>query len=122
MYFMEIRLPPSERASSGNHQRILVKPLKKSDCLVTPHRNCSNFKNKIRNQMELLRELGVSVRVLSLPSCVRACNRDPLHVRYLDQSQSEVVLYLKDSPDFSSQNHTFNSVHLIHSLWPNVRR
>jgi len=56
--------------------------------------------------MERLRELGFSVRVLSFHSCVRACNRDPLHVRYWDQSQTEVALYLKDSPDFNSQNHT----------------
>jgi hypothetical protein len=56
--------------------------------------------------MELLREKGVGVRVLSFPSCVLACNRDPLHFRYWDHSQTDVALYLKDSPDFNSQNYT----------------
>ena len=56
--------------------------------------------------MELLREMGICVRVLSFTSCVLECNRDALHVRYWDRSQTELALYLKESPDFSSQNHT----------------
>jgi hypothetical protein len=95
-YFIGIWLPPSGRGSSGNRQIILVKSLKMFDCLITsaPYRNCSNFKNKIRYQVELLREMGVCVGVLSFPSCVRACNPDPMYIREWDQSQTEVALYL----------------------------
>jgi hypothetical protein len=78
--------------------------------MMTLYRECSNLKNEIQNEMELLREMNVCLRVLSFHSCVPACRRDGLLIRYWYQSQCAIVLYLKGGPDFKSHNHT--SFHL----------
>jgi hypothetical protein len=61
--------------------------------------------------MELLKEMGVCVCILSFTYFMLECNRDPLHVRFWDRSQTELPLYLKDSPNFNSQNHTSFQLH-----------